>query len=448
MATHYDLIVIGGGSGGIAAANRAASYGARVALIERDRLGGTCVNRGCVPKKVMWYAAGYAEAFTQAKDYGFDNKVPSFDWKTLVTRREAFIKRLNDIYQNNLNKNKVDVIHGSARFVNTHTVAVGADEYSADHVLIATGGYPTLPNIEGAELGISSDGFFQLTEQPKHVAIVGAGYIAVELAGMLSGLGSKVTLLAKTNELLRNFDATISLALTNAMKDQNIELLTQTTVKKLSRNAASLQLELEDGRQLDGPDCVIWAIGRQPASNNLDLQKASVATNQLGFIETDEYQETGVKGVYAVGDVTGRPALTPVAIAAGRRLADRLFGKQPHAKLDYHTIPTVVFSHPPIGAIGLTEAQARACYGDKIKIYNSNFTPLRHGITEHKLKCTMKLIVTGDEEKVIGLHVIGESADELLQGFAVAIKMGATKRDFDNTVAIHPTSAEEFVTLS
>jgi len=447
LAIQYDLLVIGGGSGGIATANRAASYGARVALIENDRLGGTCVNRGCVPKKIMWYASAYAEAFHEAQDYGFSHSDISFDWNKLVTRREAYIRRLNDIYQSGLDKNKVDVIHGSGSFIDAQTVAVDSARYTAEHILIATGGYPNVPHIEGAELGITSDGFFELTEQPKNVAVIGAGYIAVELAGMLKGLGSAVQLLVRRDTPLRNFDHTISKALVEAITAQGINLVTQATPVRVSKDGQSLTIELADKRQLTGIDTVIWAIGRRPASQSLGLDKAGVHTNQHGFIITNEYQETKVKGIYAVGDITGRAALTPVAIAAGRRLADRLFNHQQEAKLDYDTIPTVVFSHPPIGTVGLSEEQAREQYGDAIKVYLSSFTPLRHGITDHKPKCTMKLIVTGDNEKVIGCHVIGEGADELLQGFAVAIKMGATKTDFDNTVAIHPTAAEELVTL-
>ncbi len=447
MATEYDLIVIGAGSGGIAAANRAASYGARVALIENGRLGGTCVNRGCVPKKIMWYAAAYAEAFDEAEDYGFSHSGLTFDWNTLVTRRDAYVRRLNDIYASNLNQNKIDLIRGTGHFMQAHTVAVDDTHYSAEHILIATGAYPSVPDIEGAELGITSDGFFELGQPPQQVAVVGAGYIAVELAGMLRGLGSAVQLLLRRHAPLRNFDDTITAALVTAMQDRGIALLTQATPKRLSQNGDSLSLELEDGRQLTKLDTVIWAIGRLPATKHLDLDKAGIQVNSGGFIETNEFQETEIKGVYAVGDVTGRAALTPVAIAAGRRLADRLFNQQTEAKLDYNTIPTVVFSHPPIGTVGFTETQARKQYGDDIKLYTSRFTPLRNGITDHKPKCTMKLIVTGDNEKVVGCHVIGEGADELLQGFAVAIKMGATKADFDNTVAIHPTSAEELVTL-
>lgn len=447
MATQYDYLVIGGGSGGIASANRAASYGARVAVIENDRLGGTCVNRGCVPKKIMWYASNYAEAFREAKDYGFETSKPGFNWGKLIERREAYIHRLNGIYETNLDKNKVDIISGMGAFVDANTVAVNGHNYSAKHILIATGGYPAVPEIEGAELGITSDGFFELTEQPKNVAVVGAGYISVELAGMLQGMGSKVQLLVRRDSPLRNFDHTMVATLVTAIKDQGIDLVTQATPTKLSKNGASLSLELEDGRLLNDLDTVIWAIGRHPATQSLALSNADLNTDNRGFIETNEYQETSVKNIYAVGDITGRAALTPVAIAAGRRLSDRLFDNQSKAKLHYDTIPTVVFSHPPIGTVGLTEAEARKKYADDIKIYQSTFTPLRNGMTNNKPKATFKLIVTGKNERVIGCHVIGEGADELLQGFAVAMKMGATKADFDNTVAIHPTAAEELVTL-
>jgi len=447
LATQYDYLVIGGGSGGIASANRAASYGARVAVIEYDRLGGTCVNRGCVPKKIMWYGSGYAQAFDEAKDYGFDSPKPTFDWSKLVERRETYIRRLNDIYKSGLDKNKVDSIVGTGRFVDANTVDVDGTQYSANHILIATGGYPAVPEIEGAELGITSDGFFELTEQPKNVVVVGAGYIAVELAGMLQGMGSNVKLVVRRDSPLRSFDHTISEALVKAIKDQGIELLTQATPSKLSKKDGSLTLELKDGRQLNSLDTVIWAIGRYPATESLNLANAGLIPNSRGFIETNEFQKTGVNNIYAVGDVTGRAALTPVAIAAGRRLSDRLFNNQSEVKLNYDTIPTVVFSHPPIGTVGLTEAEARKKYGNNINIYQSTFTPLRNGITENKPKATFKLIVTGESERVIGCHIIGEGADELLQGFAVAMKMGATKADFDNTIAIHPTTAEELVTL-
>ncbi len=447
MSNQYDYLVIGGGSGGIASANRAASYGAKVAVIENNRLGGTCVNRGCVPKKIMWYAANYAESFHDIGDYGFSHQTVDFDWAKLVAHREAYIHRLNGIYETNLGNNKVEIIQGMARFVDAHTVVVGDHHYQAEHILIATGGYPTVPNIEGAELGITSDGFFELKTQPKNVAVVGAGYIAVELAGVLQGLGSKVQLLVRRNAPLRNFDHTIGEALVKAIDDQGIELVTQATPKKLEQSDQGLNLYLEDGRTLGSLDQVIWAIGRSPATDKLALEKAGLSTNQRGFIETDEYQNADADNIYAVGDVTGRIALTPVAIAAGRRLADRLFNSQSGAKLDYNTVPTVIFSHPPIGTVGLTEAQAREQFVDDVKTYTSTFTPLRNGITEHKPKCTIKLVVVGDEEKVVGLHAIGEGSDELLQGFAVAIKMGATKADFDNTVAIHPTTAEEVVTL-
>lgn len=447
MTAEYDFIVVGGGSGGIASANRAAAYGARVLLIEQDRLGGTCVNRGCVPKKVMWYAANYASAFAEAKDYGFDSQQLSLDWGRLVERREAYIKRLNDIYARGLDKSKVDVCHGSAHFVDSHTVAVGDQHFHGKHTLIATGAHPFVPAIEGAELGITSDDFFRLHRQPKHVAIVGVGYIGVELAGVLHQLGSQVHLLARHSSVLRDFDHSLGAALMEAMRQQGIDLLTKALPKRLTKHGHGLTLELEDGRQLCGLDCVVWATGRNPNSQALALDRAGVTVDRRGFITTNDYQETGIPGIYAVGDVTGRAALTPVAIAAGRRLADRLFNQDVNAKLDYTMIPSVIFSHPPIGTVGLSEIAARQHYGDTIRIYQSSFTPLRYGITLEKPKTTMKLITQGEDERIVGCHVIGEGADEMLQGFAVAIKMGATKRDFDNTVAIHPTAAEEFVTL-
>ncbi|OBX04389.1 glutathione reductase [Gallibacterium genomosp. 3] len=445
----YDYIAIGGGSGGIASINRAASYGQKCAIIEAKYLGGTCVNVGCVPKKVMWYGAQISEAINlYAPDYGFDITVNRFDFAKLRESREAYIDRIHQSYERVLGNNKVDVIRGFAKFVDANTVEVNGELIKAKHILIATGGRPSHPNIEGAEYGIDSDGVFALTELPKRVAVVGAGYIAVELAGVLHNLGVETHLFVRKHAPLRNFDPLIVDTLVEVINNEGPTLHTQAIPQKVVKNAdGSLTLFLEDGRS-QTVDCLVWAIGRVPMTDNLNLEAAGVKTNSKGFIEVDKYQNTNVKGIYAVGDNTGAVELTPVAVAAGRRLSERLFNNKPTEHLDYNLIPTVVFSHPPIGTVGLTEPQAIEQYGaEHVKVYKSTFTSMYTAVTQHRQPCRMKLVCAGDDEKIVGLHGIGFGVDEMIQGFAVAIKMGATKKDFDNTVAIHPTGSEEFVTM-
>jgi glutathione reductase (NADPH) len=449
MTKHFDLLTIGGGSGGVAASNRAASHGARCLLIEKGRLGGTCVNVGCVPKKVMWNGAQLAHALEDAADYGFRLGAHAFDWATLKQARDGHVRDLNGHYAKYLAANKVEVVSGTARFVAPRTVVVGGERYSADHVIIATGGRPVVPDVPGAELGITSDGFFDLEAQPRKVAVVGAGYIAAELSGLLHALGSEVTVLLRRDQLLMSFDPMLRDTLMEHMRAERIEFLTGTQIVGLQREASGpLTVLCDSGTRLGGFDCVIWAVGRAPNARTLDLAATGLTTDELGFVMTNELQETGVPGLYAIGDVTGRAALTPVAIAAGRRLADRLFGGMPERKLSYETIPTVIFSHPPIGTVGLTEPEAVLRFGaDAVRVYQARFTPMYHAFTTRKVKTAMKLIVVGAQERIVGCHVIGPGADEMLQGFAVAVRMGATKRDFDDTVAIHPTIAEEFVTM-
>ncbi|ACS83832.1 glutathione-disulfide reductase [Musicola paradisiaca] len=449
MTKHYDYLAIGGGSGGIASINRAALYGKKCALIEAKHLGGTCVNVGCVPKKVMWHAAQIAEAIHQyGPDYGFDVTVNRFDWSTLLKNRSAYIDRIHQSYHNVLGKNQVEVIHGFARFVDAHTVEVNGERITADHILIATGGRPTRPEIPGAEYGIDSDGFFALQAQPTRVAVVGAGYIAVEIAGVLKALGSEVHLFVRKHAPLRQFDPLIVETLVEVMNTEGPTLHTESIPKAVVKNAdGSLTLQLQNGHE-QTVDCLIWAIGREPATDNLNLDAAGVARNAQGYIPVDQFQNTNVPGIYAVGDNTGAVELTPVAVAAGRRLSERLFNNKPGEHLDYSNIPTVVFSHPPIGTVGLTEPQAREQYGDdQVKVYKSAFTAMYTAVTQHRQPCRMKLVCVGPEERIVGVHGIGFGMDEILQGFAVAVKMGATKQDFDNTVAIHPTAAEEFVTM-
>ena len=443
----FDLFVIGGGSGGLAAAQRAAEYGASVAVAETGPLGGTCVNVGCVPKKLMWYAAEIAEKMTDAPGYGFTVEVGGHDWAQLKAGRDAYIERLNGLYAGNLEKKNVTLMRGHAAFAANGDVVVDGKRCQAAHVIIATGGRPGLPVIDGTELGITSDDFFALEERPERVLIVGSGYVAVELGGVFRALGSEVTIATRRDGVLRDFDPLLRECLMDQMRRDGIRLETGMVPAAASRADDGLELLASDGRRIGGFDALLWAIGREPNIEQLELDKVGVRTDELGFIPVDEWQDTNVEGIHAIGDVTGRVALTPVAIAAGRRLADRLFGGMPERRVDYDCIPTVIFSHPPIGTVGLAEPEAHARYGDQVRVYEGRFTPMFHALTERKVPAAVKLITVGEEERIVGCHVMGHGADEMLQGFAVALRMGATKQDFDDTVAIHPTTAEELVTL-
>jgi glutathione reductase (NADPH) len=449
MSDEFDLIVIGGGSGGLAAAQRAAEYGARAVLIESGRLGGACVNVGCVPKKIMWNAADIAGGLHDAVDYGFQQTPAGFDWPLLKAKRDEFVLRLNGIYENNLARRKVELVRGRAHFVDAHTVRAADRNLTARHIIIATGGRPLLPAIPGAELGITSDSFFELPEQPERVAVVGSGYISIELTGIFAALGTQTTLVLRGESALNEFDSMIGQATLKVLRDAGVEVVTNAWPQALERNAAgALELEVRDGRRLKPFDSVLWAIGRSPAVEELDLERAGVKLDAYSFIATDKFQTTSAAGIYAIGDITGQSQLTPVAIAAGRRLSDRLFGGMPERFLDYANIPTVVFGHPPIGTVGLTEQAARDEFGDAaVTVYKSSFVPMYYAMTKIKPRCDMKLVTVGPEQRVVGVHIVGPGADEMLQGFAIAVRMGATKQDFDDTVAIHPTSAEELVTM-
>jgi glutathione reductase (NADPH) len=492
-AKHFDYLVIGAGSGGMASARRAADlHGASVAVVERAPLGGTCVNVGCVPKKIMWSASEMNANMRLAPDYGFDvpgvqgsgQDAPAdigFNWAKMKAARDAYILRLNGIYQQNLEGSGVEVFRGSARFTDRDGADTGAgggtvqidggddagEIISANHVLIASGGYPILPDdVRGAaELGITSDGFFELTRQPRKVAVVGAGYIAVELAGVLAGLGSDVSLFVRGGTVLRSFDGMVSDAVAQGLEHAGVELVRHANVESVDEqqqgelHKKSLKVNLAGNtgaKDFSGFDEVIFAVGRAPAVADIGLEHVpGVDVGPAGHIVNDPFSNTNAECVYALGDVCGFWELTPVAIAAGRRLADRLFGGPVHAeaKLDYACIPTVVFSHPPVGTIGMTEEEARAEYGDEnITCYTSTFVNLHYSLMDvapgDKPRSCIKLVCEGPEERVRGLHVVGMAADELLQGFGVAMKMGATKADFDSSVAIHPTAAEEVVTLA
>jgi glutathione reductase (NADPH) len=449
MTEQFDLVVIGGGSGGLAAAQRAAEYGARVALAESGPLGGTCVNVGCVPKKIMWNAAELGGALHDAGDYGFAVEAGGVDWATLRKKRTAYIERLNGMYAANLARHGVTLVRARAAFTAGHTVSAGGRTLSAAHIVIATGGRPLVPERPGAQLGITSDGFFQLDERPQRVAVVGSSYIAIELTGIFHGLGSDTTLVLRTATALRTFDPMFGETILGMLREQGVEVVTRAEPVALTRVAGgALELEARDGRRFGPYDCVLWAIGRSASVEDLSLACTGVTLDSQGFIATDLYQATSAPGIYAIGDVTGRAQFTPVAIAAGRRLSDRLFGGQTGRHLDYENIPTVIFAHPPIGTVGLSEPAARARYGpENVTVFRSAFVPLYHALTRARPRSEMKLVTAGPEQRIVGLHVVGQGADEMLQGFAVAVKMGATKKDFDDTVAIHPTSAEEFVTM-
>lgn len=447
MSEKFDLIVIGGGSGGIAHARRAAEYGARAAVIDYGPLGGTCVNVGCVPKKVMWYTASHAHHFHHAPDYGFDVDVNRHDWSMLKSRRDAYISRLNGIYQRNLENSNVRIIRGTATFADPHSIDVAGRRFTAQRVVIATGGRPIVPDLPNSDQGITSDDFFELEERPGRVLVAGSGYVAVELAGVFNALGSETCLLIRKESVVRSFDAMLGKEVMAAMRADGITIATGFIPERVDKQEGGLVITSVDGRSFGPADCILWAVGRRPNTDGLGLENAGVETDVRGFVTVDKYQTTNVDHIFGLGDVTGCPALTPVAIAAGRRLADRLYGGMEDRHLDYELIPTVIFSHPPMGTIGMTEEQARANFGDDVKVYTSGFTAMYYALGEKKQRSVMKLITAGADERIVGCHIIGDGADEMLQGFAVAIRMGATKSDFDDTVAIHPTSAEELVTM-
>ncbi|TPX17091.1 uncharacterized protein E0L32_003209 [Thyridium curvatum] len=465
ISKETDYLVIGGGSGGLASARMASSkFGTKAMIVEGARLGGTCVNVGCVPKKITFNAAAIAETLHDAKPYGFSvQETAPFDWATFKQKRDAYVKRLNGIYERNLEKDQVEYVHGWARLLSRHEVEVTLDDGSkqvvrAKKILVAVGGNPTVPpQIPGAELGTNSDGFFDIATLPKKVALVGAGYIAVEFAGMFNALGVETHLFIRHDTFLRHFDPMVQETVTAEYERLGVHLHKQSSPSRVEKDDGSGRLRMhykdKDGEAvLSDIDHLIWAIGRTPATKDIGLEAAGVELDDKGYIKVDKYQNTAVDNIFALGDVTGQVELTPVAIAAGRRLAHRLFGGPEFSALhlDYANIPSVVFAHPEVGSIGLTEPQAVEKYGrDQVKVYSTSFTAMYYAMMEadHKGPTKYKLVCVGPEEKVVGLHILGLGSGEMLQGFGVAVKMGATKKDFDNVVAIHPTSAEELVTL-
>lgn len=447
MHKNFDLIAIGAGSGGLAAVTRAAKLGASCAIIEPNLLGGTCVNVGCVPKKIHWLAANLANALEHANDYGFPKASTTLDWAILVAKRQAYIEKLQALYLKRLEHNGIILIREHAHFVSPQLIQAGEWQLTAPHIIIATGSTPKLPQGIDPELASNSDGFFALKALPKRVAVVGAGYIAVELAGMLNAYGCETSLLFRHDTLLREFDPFLGQCLIGAYSQQGLTLLPNHVPHTLTGTPGNLTLQCVDKPSLTGLDAVFFATGRAPNTLTLNLPAAGISVNTQGAIPVDNYQNTTVPGVYAIGDVTGKKALTPVAIAAGRHLAMRLFDNQPESHLDFDTIPSVVFSHPPLGTVGMTEPEARKQFDNNIKIYQTSFTPMCEAFSSSPIKSSMKLVTHLDSGKILGCHLFGHNVDEILQGFAVAIKMGATQSDFNQTVAIHPTSAEELVTL-
>ena len=449
-AHDYDLIVLGGGSGGLAAAFRAAQHGKKVAMLEPGELGGTCVNVGCVPKKAMWLAADLAGRIGLARAMGFDVPLrPALSWEELVVHRQAYIENIHVSYRKRLDETGVVRVPRRGRLVDAHTVECSDGvRLSGEHILLATGAHPQRPDIPGAELGLVSDDFFNLCDAPAQVAIVGGGYIAVELAGLLQALGSRVTLLVRGGRLLDRFDGELAAQLADNLCHQGVRIQFNYRLRELQRD--------DDGQHVrvlghDGPldsvfDTVFFAIGRRGNSTDIGLEQVGVAVGDRGEVIVDEWQDTSVPSIHAVGDIGGKVGLTPVAIAAARHLMDRLFGGKPDAKMDYENVPSVVFSHPPLGMVGLGEEEARARYAE-VRTYHSNFRPMLQALADGTQRSMFKLVCVGAEERVVGVHLLGEAADEILQGFAVAVKMGATKAQFDDTVAIHPTSSEEIVLM-
>ncbi|PTT94782.1 glutathione-disulfide reductase [Pseudomonas sp. HMWF005] len=446
MAYDFDLYVIGAGSGGVRAARFAAGFGAKVAVAESRYLGGTCVNVGCVPKKLLVYGAHFAEDFEQSSGFGWSLGEANFDWATLIANKDREINRLNGIYRNLLVNSGVTLHEAHAKIVGPHEVEVNGGRFTAKNILIATGGWPQIPQIPGHEHAISSNQAFFLKELPKRVLVVGGGYIAVEFAGIFHGLGANTTLLYRGDLFLRGFDGSVRKHLQEELTKRGMDLQFNADIARIDKQAdGSLKATLKDGRVLEA-DCVFYATGRRPMLDNLGLENTDVQLNDKGFIEVDEQYQTSEPSILALGDVIGRVQLTPVALAEGMAVARRLFKPEQYRPVDYKMIPTAVFSLPNIGTVGLTEEEAREA-GHDVVIYESRFRPMKLTLTECQEKTLMKLVVDGKTDKVLGCHMVGPDAGEIVQGLAIALKAGATKRDFDDTIGVHPTAAEEFVTM-
>jgi glutathione reductase (NADPH) len=443
-AYDFDLFTLGAGSGGVAGSRRAASYGARVGIAEAVRVGGTCVLRGCVPKKLLVYAAHFADDFGDAAGYGWTVPEPSFDWPTLIANKDRELDRLNGIYLKLLADAGVKLFEGRARLLDAHTIEIGTTRVTSERIMIATGGHPVLPNIPGIEHAIVSDQALSLPQLPRRIVIVGGGYIAVEFAGIFAALGVEVTLVIRADEILRGFDEDVRAALSQELAGHGIAIKPQTRVARIDKRADGLVVVTEAGAELVA-DAVLYATGRAPNTRGLGLEELGIELNAVGAVAVDEWSETAVPGIYAVGDATDRLNLTPVAIAEARALAETLYNDNP-TKFDRSGVPSAVFSSPPVATVGLSEAEARQSLR-AVDVYRTRFRPMKHTLSGRAERVMMKLVVDRDSDKVVGCHMVGADAPEIIQGLAIALKCGATKRQFDQTVGIHPTAAEEFVTM-
>jgi glutathione reductase (NADPH) len=446
MSYDYDLFVIGAGSGGIASARRAAEYGAKVGIAEYDRLGGTCVNRGCVPKKLLVYASRFSKEFQASEGYGWSKIESTLDWSKTIEAVNNEVTRLNGIYQRMLDNSKVEILTGRASFVDSHTVSISDKKITAEKILITVGGKPHKPEIQGIEHTITSNEIFHIKEQPKHIVIIGSGYIGVEFACILRGCGSEVTLITRSDKILRGFDEDIRDEIQAAMVKNGINILTGKHPQRIEKTETGLALYLEENGEPIITDSVsLAATGRIPNLDGLGLENTKVEIIN-GLIAVNEYNQTAEKHIFAVGDCSNKFNLTPVAIKEGRIFSDVHFGGK-SAEMSYQNIPTAVFTTPEAATVGLTEAEAREKYGDAVKIYRAKFRSMYYTLPDMEDKTLMKLVVDGNTDKVVGAHMVGDYAAEIIQGVAIAVKMGATKADFDATVAIHPSAAEEFVTM-
>jgi glutathione reductase (NADPH) len=442
----FDMITIGAGSGGVASSRRAGSYGARVAIVEESRIGGTCVLRGCVPKKLLVYGAQFADAFEDAAGFGWTVAPPKFDWPSLIGAKNKELDRLEQIYINMLKNSRVEIIEGRGVLVDPHTIEVGGRAYTAENILIATGGHPTVPNIPGIEHVISSNEALDLPKLPRKIVIVGGGYIAVEFAGIFRGIGCDVVEMIRREELLYGFDDDLRVSLAVEMRNRGIEIHTRTQVTRIEKDQREGYTVFTGIGQEISADLVMYATGRGPNTRGLGLEAIGVKANEKGAVLVDEWQKTSLPNIYAVGDVTDRLNLTPVAIAEGRAIAETLFNGNP-IKMDHNDVPTAVFSNPPIGTVGLTEEQARKQYGDGVDVYCARFRPMKNTLSGREERIFMKLVVDGRTDRVLGCHMLGPDAPEIIQGLAIAVKCGASKKMFDQTIGIHPSAAEEFVTM-
>jgi glutathione reductase (NADPH) len=440
----FDMITIGAGSGGVASSRRAGSYGARVAICEELRVGGTCVLRGCVPKKLLVYGAQFADAFTDAAGFGWTVPLPGFDWPALIAAKDKEIGRLSEIYISMLKNSGVEIIDGHAALVDPHTVEVAGRNYTAENILIATGSWPETPEIPGIERVISSNEALDLKALPGRIVIVGGGYIAVEFAGIFNGFGSKVVEIIRRDQVLRGFDEDLRVYLGEEMRGRGIDIRSSAQVARVDKTAGGYRVTTTAGNRIE-TDCVMYATGRKPNTKRLGLAEIGVEMTKNGAVVVDEWQRSTVKNIYAVGDVTDRINLTPVAIAEGRAIAETLFNNNP-IRMDHSDVPSAVFSNPPIGTVGLSEDAARCRYGE-IDIYQTRFRPMKNTLSGRAERTFMKLVIDAATDRVVGCHMLGPDAPEIIQGLAVAVKYGATKRQFDQTIGIHPSAAEEFVTM-